>query len=194
MKFNTKMTDSKRIFALCTGVISICVILGFIISLKATSIFSEGLTAIRNASFQETGFLKTLSKAIRVHFWYSICVLLLAPGFPGVILPGAYIAFKSFFLGVTVGLAAKTCSVAKTVIICFAVFASNVFILPLYILMFFVSLSFCFRTYSGTAFFANTTKNYFSFAAKVFVVFALMCIVECIQTFLGTAILKTTTM
>lgn len=192
MKQDSTLNDFKKVFLLGSGAIVFCVFAGILIANKyPDSVFSEGVSVLSRISFEKTTFSKAFFRSMCMDFAYCCIILLFSTGFPGIFVPGMYIITKSFFLGVTTGLASGFCTADRAIHICFAVFASNILILPLYLMLFFISLNYSAKVFSDGVSPSHNLKGYLLFAAKVFTVFILMCIAECIQSALGIFILKT---
>ena len=184
-------TGYKRTFLLLFGIAAMLILAGVIISYNSTNnLFYKGLNTLRNISFKNTSFSATFIRAIKNHAFYCLLLLVLAYGFPGILIAGGYLSLKAFFLGTAVGLAAKGCNPGKAIGICLGVFWSNIFIFPLYLLAFVISLYRICAKDTRNLSKGNLSEGYWSFAAKITVIFALMCTAECVQTAIGTAILN----
>lgn len=176
--------NPRRIFNITLSIILITISAGFITAVKTSGgLFSHSSLAIRNVNFDNISFADSFLKACRTHFWYTICVLVFSGRFPGTAIPGIYLIYRCFSVGVCVGLASFGCVFSKAAGICFSVFTSNFLVFPLYVIMFFLSLKHSKGQHNQSA------NEYFTFAAKTIVVFAIICAAECIQTFIGTLVL-----
>lgn len=189
MKYDTSSIKLNRVIILIFAFLSLLISLGLLASFQLKGdMLSKGTTIINNISSEGLTFSKAVTAAIKMHLCYAIATLLISGGYPSVVLPGLYIMFKAFSLGLTLGLAAKGCVLTKALSICLAVFVSNILVLPLYIIMFLISLRFVKKL--------RCTPNvsfgglYFSFVGKVLLLFGAMCIAECIQSALGVLILN----
>ena len=176
-------SNPKRIFTVTLSVILITMSVGYITAIKtAGGLFSDSSLAIRTVSFDDISFLDSFFRALRIHLLYTFCILMFSGRFPGAAIPGIYLIYRSFSLGVCVGLASAGCVFSKAAGICFSVFISNVLVFPLYIVMFFLSVT---QHQRG-----HTAGEYFSFEAKTILLFAILCAAECVQTLLGTLVLN----
>ena len=178
--------NPKRLFTVTLSFVLIVISAGYITAIKtAGGMFSESFLIIRDISFDTVSFMESFSKAVYMHFWYTFSIMIFSGNFPGSLAPGIFLLYRSFSIGVCVGLACAGCVFLKAAGICFSVFISNVLVFPIYVIMFFMSFRHTREQYSG-----KLINRYFSFAAKKIFFFAALCAAECIQSFLGTVVLK----
>ncbi len=189
MKYDSNTIRLNRAVILIFAFLSLLISLGLLTSFQFKGdMLSRGTHIINNVSWEGLTFFETVTDSIKIHLLYTVATLLISGGYPSVVLPGLYIIFKAFSLGVTLGLAAKGCVLIKALSICLAVFVSNILVLPLYIIMFLISLRFVKKLRSAPN--LSFGGLYFSFAGKVLLLFGAMCIAECIQSALGVLILN----
>ena len=181
----------KMLFVSCLAAVVMCIFAGMIIAFRtAGGVFAQVAEFVHSVSFEQISFSQSERKAIFADFVFCCCVLIFTAGFPVSLLPGGLIALKGFALGAVAGLASAGCVIRKAASILFAVFVSNVLILPIYILVFLISLKFSAGVCSGELTAGEAAAEYFRFAARVLIFFLIMCIAECIQLGLGTIVLK----
>ncbi len=184
-------SKSMTVFAFCLTAVVICILIGVVIAFKTSGgVLADMMDFIRSVSFEGVSFSSSVRKAIFADFVFCCFVLIFTAGFPASLFPGGLIALKSFALGAAAGLAAAGCVTAKAAAILFVVFISNVLILPVYILVFLISLKFSARVCSGELTAGESAAEYFRFAARVLIFFIVMCVAECIQIGVGTLVLK----
>ncbi len=189
MKNKSKKHEIPRIFLLCLSALGICVFIGLVISFRTeVGIFGLGSDFSEGLSFENAQFSKSFRKAALADFIFCMAVFLFGAGFPVSFLPGGYILLKGFLMGCAAGYAARYCIMNEALGILFAIFISNVLVLPLYILLFLISLRFSYRTCSYSA--RDKTSGYALFGLKVAAFFALMCIAEAVQIGAGILVLK----
>lgn len=189
LKNKSKEQDLSKVFLLCLFALGICIFAGLVISFRTKgelmgldSDFSRGI------SFENARFLKCFRKAMLSDFVFCSAVFLFGAGFPVSFLPGGYILARGFLMGCAAGYAAKLCLLSELTMILFALFISNVLILPLYILLFLISVRFSLRTCSCTA--KEKGREHALFGLRVAAFFALMCVAEAIQVGTGILVLK----
>ena len=182
----SKTRDYRKFYVICFITVVLLILLGLVISLKSTGgLFSKASLSVRNMSFNKTTFSRAMAKSFRTHILYSILVLVLSGNPAGLALSGAYIGFKAFSTGALIGLAVKSCTLKKALTICFCAFVSNVFVFPLYAMLYIISVKYYIGIHSDNSCLGNVLTDYFSYAARVFIMFALLCISDCIQNAVG---------
>lgn len=152
-------------------------------------VFSEAALFVRNVSFEDVTFLPGLRRAMLSDLVFCVSVAVFATSFPVSVVPGGFIALESFFMGVSLGLAARCRIFSEAMGICFAVFVSNFLVLPLEILLFVSSLSFSRRMARSS--YSDRKGELSRFLFKVLVFFLLMCVAQCIQIGMGILVLGT---
>ncbi len=189
MKNKSKKHEIPRVFLLCLFALGICIFIGLVISFRTEGgIFGLGTDFSKGISFENAQFSKSFKKAALADFIFCMAVFLFGAGFPVSFLPGGYILLKGFLMGCAAGLTARYCIMNEALGILFAIFISNVLVLPLYILLFLISLRFSYRACSLTA--RDKASGYALFGLKVAAFFALMCIAEAVQIGAGILVLK----
>ena len=172
----------------CFSLVGISIFIGILLSYRTTgSLFAESTAIIRNLSAKNATFTASFEKSFFNNLVFCITVLLFAAAFPLSFLPGIILGFKSFCLGVAVGLAARTCVPKEAMGIFFAVFISNFLVLPLKSLLFLSAVNFSVKSCEFSA--SDKAKAYVTFMLKTCIFFVLMCISECIQLGIGIGIL-----
>lgn len=178
-----------RFFLLCLCALGICIFAGLVISFRTDEgILGLGSIFSKEISFENARFSKCFKKAAFNDFIFCTAVFLFGAGFPVSFLPGGYILMKGFLMGCAAGYAARYCFMNEALGILFAIFISNVLILPLYILLFLISLRFSYRACSYAA--RDKASEYALFGLRVAAFFALMCIAEAVQIGAGILVLK----
>ena len=181
---HTKTNDYKRIFIIYFACIAFLVILGLIMSIRGTGKFShEASVTIRSSSVVNSTFSNAMTKSLTGHLLY--CFFVIFGNFPGLVACGIYAGFKAFSIGTVIGLAVKYCAFKKAFTICFCTFISNVFIFPLYATLFVMNFKYSTTTHANSLYSQGIFKGYFSYLTRIFVVFTLLCAVDCMQNALG---------
>lgn len=189
MKNKLKKNETPKFFLLCLSVLGICIFAGLVISFRMEEgIFGLGSDFSEGISFENAQFSKSFRKAALTDFGFCMAVFLFGAGFPVSFLPGGYILIKGFLMGCAAGLTARYCIMNEALGILFAIFISNVLILPLYILLFLISLRFSYRVCSLNA--RDKASEYALFGFRVAAFFALMCVAEAVQIGAGILVLK----
>lgn len=189
MKDGLSARTANGLFVLCISLVGVCIFAGVLVSFRtAGGAFADAAGFVTNISFEETAFSASYKRALVSDLIFCVAVLVFGAGFPLSVLPGGYILFKGFLLGVTAGLAARCCVMKDAVSIFFAIFISNFLVLPLYILLFLAALGFSYRACGLAA--GDKMRGYLGFSIKVPVFFALMCAAEFIQIGTGVLVLK----
>ncbi len=179
------------IIGICVFLIALCVFLGVVVAFRATDSVFDGLKEIvENISFKDTTFSASIKRAILTDLLYCISVIIFASGFPISFLPGIIILAKAFAVGIMAGLAAGCCSAIKASGIFFLAFISNVLILPVYVLLFTLSLKHSLNILEGSLSPSSSVAAYFKFVFKVCIFFVILCIAECVQIGIGIMALK----
>ena len=188
MKEKDSTAGYVRIYAVTTAISLLCIVVSMIFAAgRAGGVFSFGLEAVRNMGFKETTFSTSFKNALTSDFIYCTLIVMLSMPLP--VIPAIYIAMRCVSLGVTLGLAAK-CRVLKDILmISLGAFASNILTLPLYILLFVLSVRFSLGISSLGRNFREYAVSYLGLVLKTATIFALMCIAQCIQMGLGVFIL-----
>ena len=181
---HTKTSNYKRFFCVCFAYVVLMIVLGLIMSLKGTGKFyCEASDTLRKSSVDNSTFLDATTKSLTGHLLY--CFFVIYGNLPGLIACGIYAGFKGFSIGTVIGLAVKYCSLRKSMTICFCTFISNVFIFPIYAILFIMNFKYSTAMYANNLCSQGVLKGYFSYVTRVLVVFALLCAVDCIQNALG---------
>ena len=186
MKDRTVLSGTS--IGLCFALAGIFVGVGMIASFRCVGgVFSEAALFVRNITFEDATFVSGLKKAIIWDAVFCGAVALFAMSFPASVLPGGIIALETFFMGVSLGLAARCRVFGDAMGIFFAVFVSNFLVLPLEILLFVASVRFS-RSMAKLG--ANERSGEFvRFFFKVLIFFLLMCIAQCVQIGMGILVL-----
>jgi len=189
MRRNVSPRFTSGFFMLCLSLAGACIFLGVLISFRtAGGTFAEAAQLVGNISFDGINFADSLKRALLADMAYCFAVFIFSAGFPLSVLPGGYVLVKSFLLGVTAGLAARCCVMKEALSIFFAIFISNVLILPIYILLFIISVKFSYKTCAYPV--KDKMAEYCGFSLKVIIFFAVMCIFEVVQIGTGVLVLK----
>ncbi len=189
MKNKLKNNEIPRFFLLCLSALGICIFIGLVISFRTEEgILGLGSDFSKGISFENAQFSKSFRKAVLNDFVFCMSVFLFGAGYPVSFLPGGYILVKGFLMGCAAGITARHCIMNEALGILFAIFVSNVLILPLYILLFLISLRFSYRVCSYTA--RDKASEYALFGLRVAAFYALMCIAEAVQIGAGILVLK----
>ena len=181
---HTKTSNYKRFFCVCFAYVVLMIVLGLIMSLKGTGkFFYRASNTIRESSIDSSTFSDAMKKSLTGHLLY--CFFVIFGNLPGLIACGIYAGFKGFSIGTVIGLAVKYCTLRKSMTICFCTFISNVFVFPIYAILFIMNFKYSTTTYANNLCSQDVLKGYFSYVTRVLVVFALLCAVDCIQNAFG---------
>jgi len=173
---------------LCFALAGLFVGAGIVISFRCVGgVFSEAALFVRNITFEGVSFVPGIKKAILSEMVFCISVAIFAMSFPASVLPGGIIALESFFMGVSLGLAARCRVMSDAMGIFFAVFVSNFLVLPLEILLFVASLRFS-RNVSKLSQ-SERSGEFVRFFFRILIFFLLMCIAQCVQIGIGILVL-----
>ena len=188
MEEKIKSVGYIKLYIVSVAVCLVCIVASVIISaLWAGGVLAEGLDAVRKISFKGTQFSSSLKNALAADASYCLAIILLSMPLP--VIPAIYIALRCVSVGITLGLAAK-CRVMKDVImISTGAFASNILTLPLYVLLFVIAVKYSLGVYCGHKDIKEIVVAYAGIWLKTSLVFALMCIAECIQMGVGAFVL-----
>lgn len=188
MRSTVSRSGNTRTLAISFILVGICIFMGVVVSFRgAGGAFSNAAELVRSVSFEDAAFSDSFRSAAISDLIYCMVVLVFAAGFPVSVLPGGLVLAKGFFLGTVAGLAAKCCVMKEAAGIVFAIFISNVLVLPLYILLYLISVRHSLKTCALSP--RDKASAYFGFAFKVFVFFALMCLCQAVQIGIGILIL-----
>ncbi len=188
MKNAVSQENNTKLLALSFALVGICIFLGVVVSFRsAGGTFAGAAELVRTVSFDGAVFSDSFASAALGDLAYCIVILVFAAGFPISVLPGGLVLAKGFFLGVAAGLAARCCVMKEAAGILFAIFISNVLVLPLYILLYSVSVRYSVRTCALSP--RERVSAYFGFLLKVLVFFALMCLCQAVQIGIGILVL-----
>ncbi len=186
MKRGQRSVRPSGIVGICVFLIALCIFLGVVVSFRSANlIFAGAEDFVRSISFESTSFYSGIKRAIFADFLYCVLVIVFASGFPISFLPGVLILAKGFMIGAVAGLAAKCCVVSKAAGIFFSAFISNVLILPVYVLLFALSLKYSLNILEGSLSPSGSVATYFRFVFKVCIFFVILCIAECVQIGIG---------
>lgn len=175
---------------LCFALAGIFIGAGIIISFRSVGgMFSEAALFVRNITFDDVSFVPVIKKAILSDLVFCGAVTLFAMSFPASVVPGGIIALESFFMGVSLGLAARCRIMSEAMGIFFAVFASNFLVLPLQILLFVSSFRFSHKAARLAP--GERAGEFARFFFRIVIFFLLMCIAQCIQIGIGILVLRT---
>lgn len=188
MRSTVSRDGNTRTLAISFVLVGICIFMGVVISFRgAGGAFSGAAELVRSVSFDGAAFSDSFRSAATTDLIYCIVILVFAAGFPVSVLPGGLILAKGFFLGTAAGLAARCCVMKEAAGILFAIFISNVLVLPLYILLYLISVKYSIRTCAMPP--RDKVSAYFGFAFKVLVFFVLMCLCQAVQIGIGILVL-----
>lgn len=189
MKNKLKRNETPRLFLMFLSALGICIFIGLVLSFRsADGLFGFGGDFSERITFENAVFSKSLKKALMADFVFCIAVFLFGTSFPASVLPGGYILIKGFLMGCTAGLSARYCIMKEALEILFAIFISNVLVMPICILLFLTSVRFSYGAYSPGA--RDRTSGYAFFGLRVAAFFALICIAEVMQIGAGILVLK----
>lgn len=181
---HTKTSDYKQIFNVYYVYVILLIVLGLIMSLKSGGVFFyRASDTIRKSSVVSSSFSDAMKKSLTGHLLY--CFFVISGSLPGLVACGVYAGFKAFSIGTVIGLAVKHCAFKKAMTICFCAFISNVFIFPVYAILFVMNLKYSTAIYTNNLCSQGFMKCYFSYVTKVLLVFGILCAVDCIQNAVG---------
>ena len=179
------------IVGICVFLIALCVFLGVVVSFYTAGSSFDGFKGlVESISFEDTSFGASVKRAILTDLLYCMSVAVFSSGFPISFLPGVIILAKSFTVGIMAGLAAGCCGALKASGIFFSAFISNVLTLPLYVLLFALTLKYSLSMLEGGHSPAGSTAAYLRFVFKVCIFFVILCIAECVQIGIGVMALR----
>ena len=171
-------------FALCIIPAVLFTGIGIFVSFRSVGgVFSQAALFVRNITFEDVSFLEGVKKAVFWDLIFCVAVALFAMSYPASVLPGGIIGLKTFFMGVSLGLAARCSAFGDAMGICFAVFVSNFLVLPLKILLFVASIRFSRHVARLPS--DDRAGEFVRFSFRILVFFLLMCIAQCVQIGIG---------
>lgn len=189
MKRYGREKSTGSLFVRCMLILAVFVLGGIIASFRIPAgEIADGAELMSAITFEEAEFSDCFKRAVCFDLVFCITAFLLGGAFPVSYLTGGYIIVKGFLSGTVLGIAARCLTYKKAAGVIFAVFVSNILVMPLYILLFLVSVRFSQKT-CGLSPVEKTTKLV-SFGIRVTVFFALMCLAEFLQTGAGLLVLK----
>ena len=181
---HSKTNDYKKVFSIYFVFVVLLVILGLVMSLKNTGkLMYKTSVIIRDSSVMSVSLGDAMAKSLTGHILY--CFFALFGNLPGLIACGIYAGFKAFSIGAVVGLTVKHCALKKSLTICFCAFVSNIFVFPIYAILFVMNLKYSTAVYTNNLCSHSILKGYFSYVTRIFVVFILLCAVDFVQNALG---------
>lgn len=137
---------------------------------------------VNSALDAKIGFKAVFFNAVKSDFRYTVLVLVSALSIYSSFFPLLMTGFKGFSSGLAVAVAARAIEKTSGVTaFSFAVFFSCVLTVPVYILMFMLCLKFAGRNRMSAEPFGIKAKNYMEFSAAVMLLFAALCIIDCLQ-------------
>jgi len=162
------------------------VVAGMFASYRLDTELFETLSEFVVAALSEkAGFKQVFSNAVRYDFKFSLIVLFSALSIYSSFLPLLVIGFKGFSAGLAVVIGARVIGkLSGTLAFSAAVFVSTVLTVPVYVLMFVMGYKFALRTRQIAEPGSSKIKNYMEFLLAVAILFALLCIIDCLQAFL----------
>lgn len=170
-------------FSLSVLVFAISVALGMFAAYRLSDTLYESLEEyVCVALGQKSGFKEVLSNALKTDFRYTLITLVSAVSVYSSFLPLLLTGFKGFSSGLAVAVASRAIRSAGAVaVFSAAVFFSCVLTVPIYILMFMMCTRFARRTRRSAEPFKVKIKDYTEFSAAVMLLFAALCITDCLQ-------------
>ena len=188
MKENFNTERYAKLYKLSMAIALIFIFVSMVISARgAGGMFSPSVPSMRRLGFEELKFSESLGKAVLADAVYFVLVVLFSSPFP--VVPMLFVLARCISIGVTVGIAAKCRIMKDAAMISLGAFASNVLILPLYLLLFVMSVNYSSQVLSLNAGPGEFASEYGRFMLRAALVFALMCVAECLQMGAGVLIL-----
>ncbi len=178
---NFKKSNPTAVFVITAALFALCAVTGMFCAFKLSG-ENLGKTAefIKSSLAENSGFKAVFLRAVKTDFNFTAINLFCTLGIFTAYFPAVLTFFKGFCSGFCIGIAAKAFESAVLVKILIAVLLSCIFTVPAYILMFMLCLHRA-KQYSNTPSPAGEkAKNYFAFALTCAVIFAFLCLGNCI--------------
>ena len=137
---------------------------------------------VNSALGEKIGFKKVFVNAVKSDFRYTVLVLVSSLSVFSSFVPLLMTGFKGFSSGLAVAVASRAIEMrAGSIAFSVAVFLSCVFTVPVYVLMFMLCFKFALRNRKSSEPFGIKAKNYMEFSVAVMMLFAVLCIIDCLQ-------------
>lgn len=152
--------------------------------------YDELAKYLKTAVYKKTQFRQIFLKAAEADFRYTCLILICSLNIYTSAIPFLAVCFRGFCSGYAAALAADILSARGTAAVSAAIFVSVLLTVPIYILMFMLCRNFASEIGGVKMSFREKLKEYVMFAASVMIMFALLCITDCLLAAVGLVITR----